>query len=199
MTSLGRVFDSQRRVVVSANALEMGLTLTGSGRFGEGRSLGSAGSRDARLEPQHGFYTFGLLLDLPLERTAEKNAYRDSYISLERSVRDVQALEDQIKLDIRGALRRLLRARESYRIQAMAVKLAERRVESTSLLLDAGRAEVRDVLEAQEAFVQAQNALTLALVNYRIAELELQRDMGVLQVDDEGLWHEYQPPVATVE
>ena len=136
------------------------------------------------------------MLDLPLERTGEQNAYRNSYISLERSVRDVQALEDQIKLDIRGALRHLLRTRESYRIQAMSVKLARRRVESTSLFLDAGRAEVRDMLEAQESLVQAQNALTSALVNYRIAELELQRDMGVLQVDDEGLWHEYEPAIA---
>ncbi|MGB2823773.1 MAG: TolC family protein, partial [Phycisphaerae bacterium] len=67
------------------------------------------------------------------------------------------------------------------------------RVTSTDLFLEAGRAAIRDVLEAQEALVQAQNSLTAALVAYRIAELELQRDMGVLEVNEKGLWREYRP------
>ena len=78
-------------------------------------------------------------------------------------------------------------------IQAKSVTVARRRVESTTLFLQAGRAEIRDVLEAQEALVSAQNALTASLVDYRVAELELQRDLGVLEVDDQGLWHEYTP------
>ena len=71
--------------------------------------------------------------------------------------------------------------------------MAERRVGSTNLFLEAGRAEIRDVLEAQEALVSTQNALTAALVNYRVGELELQRDLGVLEVDGRGLWREYTP------
>ncbi len=73
------------------------------------------------------------------------------------------------------------------------MKLAKRRVKSTELFLQAGRAEIRDILEAQESLASAQNALTAALVNYRVAELELQRDMGVLEVDEKGNWREYQP------
>jgi outer membrane protein TolC len=78
-------------------------------------------------------------------------------------------------------------------IQSSAVKLATTRVKSTELFLEAGRAAIRDVLESQEALVQAQDALTAALVDYRIAELELQRDMGLLEVDEKGLWREYRP------
>ena len=59
------------------------------------------------------------------------------------------------------------------------------------MFLEAGRAEIRDVLEAEESLVSAQNALSAALVAYRVGELELQRDMGVLEVDEEGLWKEY--------
>ena len=73
------------------------------------------------------------------------------------------------------------------------MKLARRRVTSTELFLEAGRAEIRDILEAQEALVQAQDSLTAALVDYRSAELELQRDMGVLEIDEKGLWREYRP------
>jgi outer membrane protein TolC len=90
-------------------------------------------------------------------------------------------------------LRTLAQARQSYVIQHQAVALAERRVDSTNAFLQAGRAEVRDLLDAQESLLEAQNALTAALVDYRVAELELQRDMGLLRVDAKGLWHEYQP------
>ncbi len=62
---------------------------------------------------------------------------------------------------------------------------------SISLFMEAGRAETRDLLEAQDALLAAQNNLTSAGVNYRIAELEIQRDMGVITVTDTGLWKEY--------
>ena len=112
---------------------------------------------------------------------------------MDEATRNLQELEDQIKLQVRDALRNLLQARESHIIQAQAVALARRRVDSTELFLQAGQAQIRDVLEAQEALVSAQNALTAALVNYRVAELELQRDMGVLEVDEKGNWREYEP------
>ena len=132
-------------------------------------------------------------LDLPFERTAEQNAYRKSFISLERAVRDVQILEDDIKLAIRNTLGDLLESRESLQIQSRSVAVAQKRVNSINLFLEAGRAEIRDLLEAQEALLSAQNGLTAAIINYRIAELELQRDMGVLQIDEKGLWQEYTP------
>jgi outer membrane protein TolC len=61
------------------------------------------------------------------------------------------------------------------------------------MLLEAGRVQIRDILEAQEALLSAQNALTAAVINYRITELELQRDMGLLKVDEKGLWQEFDP------
>ena len=35
--------------------------------------------------------------------------------------------------------------------------------------------------------------LTSAIVSYRIAELELQRDLGLLEVNEKGLWQEFSP------
>jgi outer membrane protein TolC len=193
-TREGQVFDAQRRVIVAADALRAGLTLTASGSAGGRRTgLGAAGQPDAQFRPERGFYSTGLLLDLPLERTAQRNFYRTSLISLERSTRSAQELEDQIKMDVRNSLRGLLQARETLQIQARAIVVARRRVESANLELRAGRAHIRDVLEAEESFVSAQNAFTSALVNYRIGELELQRDLGLLEVDHEGLWREFAP------
>lgn len=193
LTAQDRVVDAQRKVVVAADALRAGLDLTGTVAYGERRGIGSADQSDADFDLSRGIYGAGLLLDLPWERTEEQAFYRDSYIALERNVREVQDLEDQIKLEIRNGLRTLQQARESYKIQTRAVELARQRVDSAALFLQAGRAQVRDVLEAQDDYVSAQNARIAALVDYRIAELELQRDMGVIEVDHRGIWSEYRP------
>ncbi len=189
----GRVYDAQRNVVVLADALGAELTLFGSAELGGRREVETAGLNDATLRGDKGKYSGLLSLDLPLERTAERDSYRNGLIILERAVREVQILEDQIKLGVRNKLRDLLESRESTRIQAQSVELARKRVDSTNLFLEAGRAQIRDLLEAQEALLSAQNSLTAAVASYRVAELELQSEMGVLKVDEKGLWKEYSP------
>lgn len=186
------VKDAQRKVVIAADDLRAGLDVVASGQAGERRSsVGSADRDDARLDFGEGSYALGLDLDLPWEKTAERNAYRNALIDLRERVRAAQSTEDEIKLQIRSALRELTQARESVVIQSEAVALAESRVRNTDLQLQAGRAEIRDVLFAQESLLSARNALTSALRGYRVAELALQRDMGVLEVNTEGLWKEY--------
>ena len=192
--SVGGVYDSQRGVVVAADGLLPELTLFGSADLGNRRSLSQAVLADSRnLLLSQGSFAATLTFDPGFERTAERNRYRQSLIALEAAVRRVQALEDQIKLDIRDRLRTLLVSREGLRIQAIAVALAERRVDSTRLFLERGDAQTRDLLEAQDDLITAQNALTAALVDYRVAELQLQRDMGVLNVDERALWTEFDP------
>ena len=187
----GKVYDAQRVVVVSADALGAELTLFGKAKLGEARSIATAGLDNAELRTDKGIFSALLTLDLPFERTAERNVYRNSFIALERAVRDVQKLEDQMKLSIRKRLRDMYESRESLRIQARAVTLAEKRVKSTNLFFEAGRAKVRDLLEAQDALLSAKNGLTAAAVDYRVAELEFQRDTGLLQIDEKGIWEEY--------
>ena len=134
-----------------------------------------------------------MTLDLPFERTAERNAFRNSLIALEQSIRQMQESEDQVKLDVRNRMRDLAETWERIKIQTQAVEVAKRRVASTNLFLEAGRVQMRDLLEAQEALVQTKNSLAGALVDYRVAELELQRDMGVLAVNEKGLYQEFDP------
>jgi outer membrane protein TolC len=191
--SQGKVFDAQRKVVVLADALRAELTLFGKAELGQSRSLDTANSDNARLRLDEGVYSALLFLDLPFERTAERNAFRDSYISLERAVREVQNLEDNIKLSIRTQLRDMLESRERLNVQSRSKLVAEKRVKSVSLFLEAGRAQIRDLTEAQEALFQAQNGMAAAVTDYRIAELEFQRDTGLLKVDEKGLWQEYMP------
>jgi len=184
--AIGAVYDAQRWVVVKADRLRAGLTLGGTASV-------SDTDDDGNLRFDNGTYTALLSLDLPIERTSERNEYRNSLIDLERATRSVQSLEDQIKQSVRSELRTLLESRESLKIQAQSVIVAEKRVRSTTFFLEAGRTEIRNLLEAQEALLSAQNSLTTAVVDYRIAELELQRDLDVLNVNEQGLWQEFSP------
>ncbi len=192
-TAIGRILDAQRAVAVSADQLRADLSLLGRASVGESRTLSGAGAGNASFNAGDGRYAAGFNLDLPFERTAERNAYRASLIDFEQSVRAVQELEDNVKLSVRDDLRTLEGSRATVAIQAMSVEVAERRLASTSMFMEAGRAETRDVLEAEQSLVTAQNALTSAMVSYRIGELQLQRDMGVLEIDADGLWHEFDP------
>lgn len=191
--ALGRVEDAQRAVMVAADNLRAELTLLGSGRIGESRSIGSADQPNAAWDTEDASYSALLRLDLPFERTRERNQYRNSLIALEQAVREYQAAEDGVKLDIRERLRALMLAREDVVIQAQAVKLAEKRVRSMDMFLQAGRAAVRDLLEAQDALLSAQNGLSSAVVSYRRAEWDLQRDLGELDVSVDGVWREFRP------
>ncbi len=128
--------------------------------------------------------SFGLRLKLPLDRLLERNSYRREFIDFERQLRSLALAVDGAKTAVRRALRILDQAGKSYRIQKRALELAARRVESANLLLQAGRAETRDLLEAQNALVSARNALTSNLVDYHLARLQLLRDIGMLDLRD---------------
>ncbi len=185
----GNLEDARRKVHVARDALRGAVTLEGGASYGERRETGSAERGDARIRPAEGRYRAVLKWDPPWRRARERNRYRESLLDLDRAQRDSEEMEDQIKQQVRGHLRGLHEAYENRRIQARAVQLAERRVASTELFLQAGRAEIRDVLEAQEALVSARNALLSASVRYRTTEWNLLRDLDVLKVTDEGLWN----------
>jgi len=173
-TARDRVDDARRRRDVAANALEADVTLR------VGSSIDTRGNRPLAFRSGEPRGSIGLGLDLPIERTAERNAFRAAEIDVERARRDVESIEDDVTGEVRSALRTLAQARRSFDIQKEGVRLAERRVESANLNLKAGKATIRDVLDAENSLVEARNALTAALVDHAVAKLELDRDVGTL-------------------
>ena len=185
-TAADRAADAERKVEVAVNDLRPGLDLVA----GASRGLSRSSDDTTVTKTRDSSYEFGLEIDLPLDKKDERNAYRRTLITLDRLQRSYELLRDQVKQQVYSAWRRLDEARASCEIQRESVKLAQRRVESTELLLEAGRAEMRDQLEAQEALLQAQNTLTRTLVDYRITMLELWRDVGTLTFQDGGFTQE---------
>lgn len=182
-----KVDDARRAARVAEDALRAGLDLTFSASAGGRRAPTAGGEDDAKLEPSRGQYRAGFTFDLPWERTQQRNAYRKSLIELEASRRAAEAAEDQAKSDVRAVIRTLRQTAQVCAIQEQAVALARRRVESTQLMLEAGRAQMRDLVEARDALLQAQNDLVSARVSRRVAELDYRRAMETLRVTEDGI------------
>ncbi len=183
---MDEIDDAVRRVMVAADGLGAQLDLTG-GITG----VPSKGKTDyGKLQFHRGTYSLGFEADLPLDRKAERNAYRKTLIELEQTQREYDNKQDEVKLDVRHAYRQLAEAAERYHIQKNSLDLAQKRVASTALLLDAGRARTRDLLESQDALLRAQNNLTGALVDHVVAKLNFFQDIGVLQVRPDGMWQQ---------
>lgn len=180
-----RYEDALRGVAVAADGLRPDLGLTVAGQYDTRRDTGVDAEDTVRR-------SYSAIIDssLPWERTAERNAYRRALLALDAAGRAIEAAEDTAKASVRAGLRSLEAAASSYTIQREAVEVAERRVRSTDLFLQAGRAEARDLLEAQDALLTARNALVSAIVRYHLAGLELRRDLAVLDVTEEGFWRE---------
>lgn len=182
LTNYRRVEDAQRAVVIATDGLRAELTIGASASAGGGRSVSSSGSDDVYPNFNQGVFQGLISLDLPIDRRRESNALRAAIISFNSRLRAYQLQEDELKFDIRSSLRDIERNLEDFTIQEGSLALAERRVERANLLLEAGRINVRDLLEAEEDLVQARNALTDTRVDYQILLWALERNLGVFDV-----------------
>lgn len=182
ITQYERMEDAKRKVTVSLNNLKTELNLFASAE------ASTEQSSSPTLDFQAPSYSAGLELDLPLDKLSERNQYKRALISLGRAERDFQNKKDTVKLEVAQQYRNLEEAYQSYLIQQISLELASQRIESINLLLEAGRAAIRDLLEAEDAYLNAQNTLADEIVNYTIAYLRFLYLAESLEVDDNGAW-----------
>ena len=182
INEIDRFEDSKRKITVAANGLKTTLNIFANA------SLNSNDPDYARFDFNKWRGGVGLQLNLPLDRLNERNIFRTSFINFERQLRAFSIFLDDTRNQIRQDLRTLQQSRQNYDIQTISVELAERRVDSARLLLAAGRAQIRDLLEAQSALLQARNAVVALLVDYNVARLALLLDLGLLKTDIDQFW-----------
>jgi outer membrane protein TolC len=81
-------------------------------------------------------------------------------------------------------VRNIRSAQATLQIQQRGIDLAQRRLEYSNELLVQGRAsDSRDVVEAQQSLLQAQDAFERARAELQIQVLNFLRDTGILRVD----------------
>lgn len=180
LTVLDREEDAERRLRIAADSLRAGLDVS--------VSAGATSEENAILDYRQDQMSWrvGLEFDLPWDQLPERNSYRSSLINYEAAKRSSEESADTIEAELRNDLRSLAASKATLGIEEGAVGLAARRVESTELKLEAGRANTRTVLDAQESLLQSQNQLARARTDYALAGLALYLDMELLQVDENG-------------
>ncbi len=180
-TILQQFEDRKRAVAIAADQLRTGLTVSG------GAGLTSTPGKPLDLDLDNADWSATLAWDLPIDTLPERNSYRESLINLQAAARNCEQSSDSITADIRDELRVTLASREAFEIQRRAVELAERRIQSTRLKLDAGRSTTRDLLEAENDLLEARNNTTSALIDYTLNRYALWRDLEILRVDEQGI------------
>ncbi len=186
------VIDAERKVDVAADAIRAELNLIGyvNSQTPQKTVFGANPGQISRTQDR---YELSARLDLPIDRLAEKNAYRKALITLMQQQRFHQEMTDTVVLDVRKSYRKMEEAYLRYTIEQKSYQLAQKRTKNTLLLLQYSRANTRDVLDAREDLLDAQDAATSAMVDYAIASLDFFRDTGTMKVRPDGMWERSLP------
>jgi len=183
LNAIDQFEDSKRKISLAADALRPGLDFVGS------VDLVDSGTPDySDFDVNNLRYSVGLELDLPFDRLRERNDYRSVLIDFEQELRSLSLTLDRFKQQIDGGLRALEEARLNLLSQQDQLNVERRRVDMNTIRLEAGRVNLRDLREAQDALISAQNGLTQRIVDYQRSRLQLLTDIGVLDTARERFW-----------
>jgi outer membrane protein TolC len=187
MNSRAQVTDAWRQITVTASALKAGLDVTVQANI----ATPPNGNNPVGFRASASNYQVGVFFDSPLNREAQRNAYRTSQIQYQQSRRSFMALGDSIQQAVQFDVRTLETETLNFGIARQSLIGAARAVESArqSLLVEKNTdpTKTQDVLTALQSLLQAKQALISSWVNYETGRVQLNLDLDVLQVDERGL------------
>ncbi len=196
MNNRATLIDTWRLIEFNANALESGLDIVFSG------DVGTTGGNPVEFNHATGNLRAGLRFDAPFTRLNERNIYRAQLISYQQARRRLIQFEDGVHQTLRGRLRLLSQQRANLEIQRSAMTIAIRRVDASRENLNKpvapaapgaapqqfGPTAARDLLDALSDLRSVQNNVMSVWLAYYASHMTLIRDLGVMQLDENGLW-----------
>ena len=206
MNNRAALVDQWRLIQFNAMSLLAGLDLEIDG------NVSTTGTNPARFRAPTGVMGGRLRFDAPLTRLRERNNFRQSILDYQQVRRQQIRYEDRIKLSIRQLLRQLELDERNLETQRRAVIIAIRRVDQTRLSLSQpappppppsadGSIPIIDVAAGQLAptatlnliyafndLRSSQDALTSIWINYYATRASLAYQLGVMNLDENGVW-----------
>ncbi len=202
MNNRASLVDTWRLIAFNANALKAGLDLTFSG------DLGTVGNNPAAFNGQNGRLQVGVRFDAPFTRRLERNAYRNALITYQQTRRSLYQYQDSVNFTLRSLLRQLQQLQINMEIQRRAVVIAIRRVDKTREDLNKPPAPARPTTPGQPAepvetlgptvavnlitalndLQAAQNTFMSVVLNHYETRMLLYRELGIMELDDCGMW-----------
>jgi hypothetical protein len=213
MNARASLVDSWRLIQFNANDLGSGLNLVFNG------DIGNVGDRPFDLRPSNGRLRVGLQFDAPLTRLAQRNVYRQSLIEYQQAKRNYYQFRDRVQRDVRSSLRQLKLDDLNFELRRAAVQVAITQVDLARLRLSeparpvaasapgqptqpGGQAQfsqtiARDLVTAIIDLLNVQNDFLSVWVDHEVQALNLDFDLGVMELDARGVRIAHNQPLKT--
>jgi hypothetical protein len=197
--------DSWRLIYFNANALLSDLDFIFSG------DVGNVGDNPLNLRTSRGRLRVGMQWDPPLTRLSERNLYRQSLIEYQQARRGYYQFRDRVSQVLRQNLRQTRLNELNFELRRAAVLVAISQVDLTQLRLSqppqptapgaAPQAQfsvttARDLVQALSDLLNVQNDFLSVWVNHEIQRLNLDYDLGIMELDEAGLRKEHDVPLS---
>lgn len=183
LNTLDQVDDQRRGVRVAKNAILPDLDLDGSVNLDTNPDKLGTFEYDTT---ERSDWRAGIQLRVD-DRKRERNAYRESQVILRRAERAYELQADNVRVEVRRAMRRITQQAKLREIQELNVAENEFRVAAAREQFNLGKSTNQDVVDAENDLLAARNDLATAVAAYRIAILEFRRETATLRVTDEGV------------
>jgi hypothetical protein len=206
MNNRAALVDQWRLIQFNAVSLLSGLDVVVAG------DISTVGNNPARFRAPTGALAAGLQFDAPLTRLTERNNFRQAILDYQQVRRQQIQYEDRIRLALRQSLRQLDLDRQNLETQRRAVIIAIRRVDQTRMTLSQpaapppppgpdgtipvvdpasrqlGPTATLNLIFAFNDLRSSQDALTSIWINYYATRIALAQQLGVMELDDDGIW-----------
>lgn len=172
-----QVEDARRSAALARQELLPQLDLNlGVTRSGQGPGFGAAWrAGDSRVN-------LSFTTSYPLERSSAAVNRAVAEIEVNARTRALQQREWEVESEVRSAVRDLDQIRKSVELQQTAVEVAEQQLRLATLRYQRGLASNFDVVEAEGNLVLARSALVGLLTRHQVAQIDLRRVTGALDV-----------------
>ncbi len=182
--------DAWRSIELVADNLEsvLNFSLTGN--------VANVGDNPFALHSSTGTLSAGITWDAPITRVQERNNYRQVLIQYQQARRGYYQYEDGIWTAMRSTLRSVRQTQLAFEIQRFAVQNAALQISinedirqiNETLGQSSGPTAARDTVQGLQDFLGTQNQLIGLFATFESTRRVLDRDLGTMQIDSEGLW-----------
>jgi hypothetical protein len=197
MNNRAALVDTWRLIEFNADALQSDVTVRLSGEVG---TVDENNAFDFRGDTAT--LRGSLQFDGPFTRLLERNSFRQQLIQYQQDRRQLIRFEDGVHQTMRQMLRDVEQLRVNLEIQRRAVAIAIRRVDQTREALNEpvppaapgqapqalGPTAAQNLLFALSDLRNTQNNLMSVWLNYQATRMMLYREMGIMRLDDQGIW-----------
>ncbi len=205
MNNRAALVDSWRLIAFNANSLQSNVTV------GFNADMTTTGENPVKFRSQTGSMRASLQVDPPFTRLLERNNYRQALVDYSQDRRQFIQFVDGIHQSMRNLIRNLEQLQTNLEIQRRAVAISIRRVDLTRENLSQpkppaapgekpqqfGDTAAMDLLNALSDLRNTQNNFMSVWLNHYATRMILDRDLGTMQLDENGRWIDRQDSIPT--